>query len=87
MFGFVLGAKVGAMTISLSWTERTDLDLYVTLPSGEEINYTNKKSACGSAELDIDMNASAPYSAEPVENMFLLSIMLHGHGTEMRGWS
>ena len=30
----------------------------------------NKKSACGSAELDIDMNASAPYSKEPVENMF-----------------
>ena len=31
------------MTISLSWTERTDLDLYVTTPSGGTIYYSKKE--------------------------------------------
>jgi hypothetical protein len=33
--------------------------------------YSKKKSSCGAAELDIDMNAGEPRHKEPVENVFI----------------
>jgi len=65
------GGRFGDVTISLLWNDQTDLDLHVTLPSGEKIFYSNKKSACGNAELDVDMNAGGgKWSKEPVENVY-----------------
>jgi len=64
------GAKSGDITISLAWDTIDDLDLHVFMPSGEELSYMSKQSRCGLGMLDVDMNAGAPYSKEPVENIF-----------------
>ena len=61
------GAKVGDVTITLTWDDRTDLDLHVFTPSGGEISYQNKQADGG--YLDVDMNTSGQ-STEPVENVF-----------------
>ena len=62
------GAKSGAIQISLSWDNFNDLDLHCIDPLGNEIYYSKKTSPSG-GELDIDMNANAGHSIEPVENI------------------
>jgi hypothetical protein len=52
---------------SLLWNNRNDLDLHVVPPSGEEVFYAHKKSACG-GWLDVDMNISGE-TLKPVENV------------------
>ena len=52
---------------SLLWNNRNDLDLHVIPPSGEEVFYAHKKSACG-GWLDVDMNVHGE-TTKPVENV------------------
>uniref|UniRef100_A0A7S2EQ15 NAD(+) ADP-ribosyltransferase n=2 Tax=Trieres chinensis TaxID=1514140 RepID=A0A7S2EQ15_TRICV len=64
------GAGKGEVAVSLMWdnvpgVKANDLDLHVKAPSGEEIYYMHKRSACG-GELDVDRMQDAP---EPVENI------------------
>jgi hypothetical protein len=53
--------------VSLVWDNRNDLDLHVTAPSGEEIFFGHRSSACGGA-LDVDRNVSGE-TKTPVENV------------------
>ena len=58
------GARIGDVTISLVWNDECDLDLHVFVPSGEEISYNHKKSACG-GELDVDSTQRGPPTRPP----------------------
>lgn len=62
------GARSGAVTVSLLWNDRNDLDLHVECPDGSRISFENKQ-ACGGI-LDVDRNAHGQsLTAEPVENV------------------
>ncbi|MGL4420440.1 MAG: hypothetical protein ACRCZF_07240 [Gemmataceae bacterium] len=64
------GAKTGAVQVSLYWENKNDLDLQVTDPNGETINYDKKTSKSGGV-LDVDMNATDSRSTKAaVENIF-----------------
>ncbi|MEX0282140.1 MAG: hypothetical protein AB3N13_13235 [Arenibacterium sp.] len=62
------GATRGALNFSIAWAGPDDVDLHVTCPSGETINY-RKTQACGGA-LDLDANARRARAInDPVENV------------------
>jgi hypothetical protein len=63
------GAQSGDVQLTLSWDSVNDLDLHCIDPSGDRIFYRQKQSSSG-GELDVDMNASAPLSRQPIENIF-----------------
>jgi uncharacterized protein YfaP (DUF2135 family) len=63
------GAKTGDIQISLIWDNFNDLDLHVFTPRGQTIFFGRRKSNCR-GELDVDMNAGAPTTREPVENVY-----------------
>ena len=62
------GAHEGKLQIILAWGDKSDLDLHVACPSGEEIKFDHK-AACGGV-LDVDANAfTASSVSDPVENV------------------
>lgn len=64
-----LGGRRGAITVTLLWNNRNDLDLHVLCPDGQRIHYMNKEAAGGM--LDIDRNAHpSALTDEPIENIF-----------------
>ena len=63
------GAKSGDVQLTLIWNNINDLDLHCINPAGDHIFFNHKKGEHG-GELDVDMNASSPFSDKPVENVF-----------------
>lgn len=64
------GAQSGEVQVSLFWTSKNDLDLYVITPSSERIFYGYRNSKCGGV-LDVDQNVDYPTATtSAVENIF-----------------
>ena len=62
----------GKLKINLKWFTTDDLDLHVIDPSGFEIYYAKKQNTCQGVlgQLDIDANASVPFTTTPQENIY-----------------
>jgi hypothetical protein len=61
-------AQSGDLNFALVWDSRADIDLHITCPSGQTVNYLTER-ACGGV-LDIDMNARSRVSDTPVELIY-----------------
>ena len=61
-------ALSGPITVSLIWNTIDDLDLSVTTPSGETLNWEQKISTCGGV-LQIDANANVA-TKTPLEHIY-----------------
>lgn len=65
----VLGT--GDVQVTLRWGSNADLDLAVTDPTGEEIDFVNSGPTASGGELDVDSNIQCPADADSgVENIF-----------------
>jgi hypothetical protein len=63
------GGKTGKLQIILAWESKSDLDLHVICPSGEEIKF-DRREACG-GRLDVDANGMSLIATDrPVENVY-----------------
>lgn len=72
------GGQQGELTVTLVWDSLTDLDLHVTCPSGETINFHNR-TGCAGGRLDIDANANPWHRTRtPLENVYFPSGARHG---------
>ncbi|SDM10412.1 phospholipase D-like domain-containing protein [Segatella bryantii] len=62
----------GTLKINLKWNTTDDLDLHVFDPDGFEIYYSKKEHVCNGVkgQLDIDANATTPYTRTPQENIY-----------------
>jgi hypothetical protein len=58
----------GALQVSLSWNNASDVDLHLVEPGGEEIYYGNGASAAGGT-LDLDSNAACTIDGVNNENI------------------
>lgn len=63
-----LAAASGEVQVSVSWDARSDVDLHVVDPSGQEIYYGNPTSSSG-GQLDLDSNASCTIDGKNNENI------------------
>jgi hypothetical protein len=63
-----LAASTGEVQVSVSWDARSDVDLHVAEPSGEEIYWGHTASASG-GQLDLDSNASCQIDGKNNENI------------------
>lgn len=63
----------GDISFRLLWTGQSDLDLYVTSPLGERVDFV-RRSAPSGGTLDIDCNVKSAIEtnicSEPMENIF-----------------
>ena len=63
------GAQVGALTVSLMWNNKNDLDIHCESPTGSHIFYGKRMGTC-TGHLDVDANAKAGNCvAKPIENI------------------
>jgi hypothetical protein len=65
----IVRAGSGDVQASVAWTGRSDVDLHVFDPSGEEVFHANRAAASGGT-LDIDSNAACVIDDTNVENIF-----------------
>jgi len=65
----IVRAGSGDFQASVAWTGKSDVDLHVFDPSGEEVFYGNRTAASGGT-LDIDSNAACDIDDTNVENIF-----------------
>ena len=59
-------ATFGALSVTLAWSSRDDLDLHIKCPSGKIISFDDKKG-CG-AKLEVDKNAGS-IENRPIEHI------------------
>lgn len=69
-----LKGQSGDLRINLQWYSKTDLDLHVIDPCGNEIFFSRRKASCGSGtgNLDLDANAIIGTTNRPQENIYWL---------------
>ncbi len=69
-----LKGESGDLRINLQWYCRTDLDLHVIDPCGNEIYFSKRKATCqgGTGILDLDANALIGTTSRPQENIYWL---------------
>ncbi len=69
-----LKGESGDLRINLQWYCKTDLDLHVIDPCGNEIYFSKRKATCngGTGILDLDANALIGTTSRPQENIYWL---------------
>ncbi len=69
-----LKGESGDLRVNLQWYCKTDLDLHVIDPCGNEIFYSKRKATCngGTGNLDLDANALFGTTNRPQENCYWL---------------
>jgi len=70
--GSDLPGGTGEVKVTLQWSNCADLDLHVTDPCGNTINFMNKSANCSgkTGTLDIDQNAGSLNCSNPAENIY-----------------
>lgn len=64
------GQSEAALAFALMWNGQDDLDLAVTCPAGETVDFRNSQSAACGAVLDVDANFPIGFTVDdPVENV------------------
>ncbi|MCR4800973.1 MAG: S8 family serine peptidase [Bacteroidales bacterium] len=61
--------STGDVQVYLEWNNINDLDVHCIDPNNEHIYFNHKRSRSGGL-LEIDKNATPPYTSSPIENLF-----------------
>lgn len=71
VIGLSPGSKIskGEVQVTLTWETGNDLDLWVTAPSGEKINFVNRNSVSGGI-FEQDSNSDCEIAKNPIENIY-----------------
>lgn len=67
-----LKGQSGDFRVNLQWYSKTDLDLHVIDPCGNEISFSKRRATCsgGPGNLDLDANALIGTTTRPQENVY-----------------
>ena len=67
-----LKGQSGDLRVNLQWYTKTDLDLHVIDPCGNEIYFSKRRAICsgGAGTLDLDANALFGTTSRPQENIY-----------------